>query len=227
MDVDGGYAPFAVLPARNAIPLPDGVASADATAIPDAIATPLHVVGRAAIGPADRVAVIGAGGGVGIHMVQVAKLLGAEVVGLEPNADKRAYLERELGVTAVESRDFGSVRLPAGFGRGADVVVDLVGTRDSLEWAIAAVREDGRVVALTTFEGVTVPVAPRDLVFKQVSLLGSRYASRHELALAAELVASGRVRPVVSERVGIDEVDALHERLAAGELLGRGALMWS
>jgi D-arabinose 1-dehydrogenase-like Zn-dependent alcohol dehydrogenase len=227
VDVDGGYAPFAVLPARNAIPLPDGVDSAEATAIPDAIATPVHVAARAGIAPADRVAVIGAGGGVGIHMVQVAKLVGADVAGLEPNAEKRDYLERELGVTAVESRDFASVRLPASFDRGADVVIDLVGSPESLEWAIAAVRENGRVVALTTFEGVAVPVAPRDLVFKQASLLGSRYASRHELALAAELAASGRVRPVVSERVGADGLDALHERLATGDLLGRGALIWT
>jgi D-arabinose 1-dehydrogenase-like Zn-dependent alcohol dehydrogenase len=226
VDVDGGYAPFAVLPARNAIPIADGLEGADATAIPDAIATSLHVAGRASVGPADRVAVIGAGGGVGVHMVQVAKLLGAEVAGLEPGEEKRAYLEGELGVPAFDSRDFGSVRLPPGWGRGADVVIDLVGTRDSLEWAIAAVREDGRVVVLTTFEDVAVPVAPRDLVFRQVSVLGSRYASRHEVALAAELAASGRVRPVVSERVPADDVDALHERLARGDVLGRGALIW-
>ena len=226
VDVDGGYAPFAVLPARNAIPIADGLEGPDATAIPDAIATSLHVAARASVGSADRVAVIGAGGGVGVHMVQVAKLLGAEVAGLEPGGEKRAYLEGELGVAAVDSRDFGSVRLPPGWGRGADVVVDLVGARETLEWAIAAVREDGRVVVLTTFEGVQVAVAPRDLVFRQVSVLGSRYASRHEVALAAELAAAGRVRPVVTERVPAGEVEPLHERLARGDLLGRGALIW-
>jgi D-arabinose 1-dehydrogenase-like Zn-dependent alcohol dehydrogenase len=226
VDVDGAYAPFAVLPARNAIPIADGLEAADATAIPDAIATSLHVAGRASLGPAERVAVIGAAGGVGVHMVQVAKLLGAEVAGLEPGGEKRGYLERELGVAAVDSSDFGSVPLPPGWDTGADVIVDLLGTRESLEWAIAAVREGGRVVVLTTFEGVEVAVSPRDLVFRQVSVLGSRYASRHEVALAAELAASGRVRPVVSERVRADDVDALHERLARGELLGRGALTW-
>ena len=71
---DGGYAPYTVLPARNAVPLPESVPAAEATAIPDAIATPLHVCKtRARIQPGDRVAVIGDGGGVGIHMIEMAR----------------------------------------------------------------------------------------------------------------------------------------------------------
>ncbi|OLD99684.1 MAG: hypothetical protein AUG80_04420 [Candidatus Rokubacteria bacterium 13_1_20CM_4_68_9] len=69
---DGGYAEYVALPARNCIAVPDGVSPIAATAIPDAIATPLHVSRRAAIAPSDSVMVIGAAGGVGIHMVQMA-----------------------------------------------------------------------------------------------------------------------------------------------------------
>ena len=85
----GGYAPFTILPVQNLLPLPESIPAPQATAIPDAVATPLHVCKtRAQIRPGDRAVVIGAGGGVGIHMVQMARLFGASVAGLEIDKDK-------------------------------------------------------------------------------------------------------------------------------------------
>jgi D-arabinose 1-dehydrogenase-like Zn-dependent alcohol dehydrogenase len=223
---DGGYAEQVVLPARNAVPLPAGLDPVSATAIPDAIATPVHVAGRAAIRPGDRVAVIAAGGGVGVHMVQVAQVHGAEVSALEASATKLAWLAEELGASPIDSSDFAAARLPSAWRQGADVVVDLLGTPASLRWALDHLAPGGRLVALTTFPGVEVAVSPRELVFAEASVVGSRYASRHELVRAAELVAAGRVRPVIGERVGVDEVERAHDNLRRGALLGRGALVW-
>jgi D-arabinose 1-dehydrogenase-like Zn-dependent alcohol dehydrogenase len=223
---DGGYAELASLPERNAVTLPPGIDPVLATAVPDAIATPVHVARRAGIGPGRRVAVLGAAGGVGIHMLQVAAVSGAEVLGLEATPAKVAHLRDELGVAAADSSDLDAVELPAGWERGPDVVVDLVGRPETLGWAVDHLATGGRLVALTTFREVELAVSPRELVFRQLSLLGSRYASRHELVHAAELVALGRVRPVVTERAGIDDVDRIHEALRAGELVGRGALVW-
>jgi len=83
---DGGYAEYCALPAFNLQPVPDGLTSVAATAIPDAIATPLHVSRRAGIAPGDVVMVVGAGGGVGIHMAQMARLFGARVIGVDVGA---------------------------------------------------------------------------------------------------------------------------------------------
>lgn len=226
VDCDGGYAPQAVLPARNAVALPEGLDGAAATAIPDAIATPVHIARRAAIGPGDRVAVVGAGGGVGVHMVQLAKLHGADVAGLEVVEAKLRHLGEELGVRPVDSSDFGTAELPDGWEGSADVVIDLVGTAISLAWSIDHVAVGGRLVVVTTAPGVDVAISPRDLTLKQASVVGSRYASRAELILAARLVAEGRIDPVVSRRVAIDEVDGAHDALRDGTLLGRAALVW-
>ena len=226
VDRDGGYGRRCVLPARNAIRLPDGIDPVLATVVPDAVATPVHVVRRAEIGPGDRVAVLGAGGGVGIHMVQVARVHGADVLGLEVDARKLAYLADDLGIAAASSADFGSVALPDRWRGRADVVVDLLGRPASLGWALAVLGTGGRLVTLTSFKGVDATVAPRDLVLRQLSILGSRYATRAELDHAARLVASGAVRPVVGRREGWDSVVAIHEDLRAGRLLGRGALVW-
>jgi D-arabinose 1-dehydrogenase-like Zn-dependent alcohol dehydrogenase len=223
---DGGYAERVVLPVLNAVPLPEGIDAALATAIPDAIATPLHVAHRAALRPAQRIAVVAAGGGVGMHMVQVARLHGCEVAGLEASAEKLAYLERELAVDAVDSSDFAAARLPGGWAAGADVVVDLLGTRASLEWALGALGPNGRLVVLTTFRDVAIEVSPREMVFGQRSLVASRYASRHELVAAADLVERGAVHPIVTRSVGPADVEGVHEELRTGALIGRGALTW-
>lgn len=224
---DGGYAERVVLPSRNAIPLPDGLDPVLATVIPDAVATPVHVCDLARIRPGQRVAVVAAGGGLGVHMVQTAKVFGAEVAALDVVRDKLAYLEEELGVFAADSSDFGAVRLPPAWEGRADVVVDFLGRADSLRWALGALARDGRLVTLTTFRGVDFPVSPRDLVMSQLSILGSRYATRAQVDLAARLVAAGRVRPVVSRREPVERVEEIHDDLRAGTLLGRGALVWA
>lgn len=221
---DGGYAELMTLPARNAVALPESLDPVLATAIPDAIATPVHVARRAGIAPGDRVAVIAAGGGVGIHMVQVAQLYGAEVAALDAVDDKLAYLRQEFGADVVNSSDFESVSLPPAWCGKPDIIVDLLGNAASLTWAARSLDTSGRLVLLTTFPGVEFTASPRDLVFTQGAILGSRYASRSEVALAAELVATGRVRPIVSRRVGLADVETVHDALREGTLLGRGAL---
>ena len=222
---DGGYAQRAVLPARNALALPEGLDPVLATVVPDAVATPVHVSRLARIQPGDRVAVIAGAGGVGVHMVQVARAYGARVAGLDVEPAKLAFLAQQLGVAAVDSSSFESIDLPAAWGGRADVVVDLLGRVESLRWGLEVLDLGGRLVTLTTFRDVVLPCSPRDLVFAQLSVLGSRYASRYEVHLAARLVAEGRVRPVVSRRETLDTVESIHEDLRAGRLLGRGALV--
>jgi D-arabinose 1-dehydrogenase-like Zn-dependent alcohol dehydrogenase len=223
---DGGYAQLAALPQRNAVSLRDDLDAAAASAIPDAIATPVHVARRANIGPSDRVAVIAAGGGVGVHMIQVARLHGARVVGLDAFDQKLSYLEAELGIEAIDSSDFQTTQLPSAWTGTASVVIDLLGRRESLRWAIDHLATDGRLITLTTFPGTELSISPRELVLSQASILGSRYASRYELLEAAALVSEGRLQPVVSDRAPIEHVDRIHQAVAAGTLLGRGAVVW-
>ncbi|HVB77199.1 MAG TPA: alcohol dehydrogenase catalytic domain-containing protein [Candidatus Nitrosotalea sp.] len=228
VDRDGGYAERTVLPARNAIALPRGADPVLSTAVPDAISTPVHVAHRAQLGPGRRVVVIGAGGGVGVHMVQVARVFGAEVLGLDVSPDKLDFLERELGVRAEDSSDLGRIPASATWGSdgGPDVVVDFIGSPATLTWSLSSLAPGGRLLTLTTFRDVALEVSPRELVLREISVLGSRYATRSELSLAAGLVASGAVTPIVGRREGPDRVLQIHDDLAAGRLLGRGALVW-
>jgi propanol-preferring alcohol dehydrogenase len=221
---DGGYAPYVVLPVSNVILIPESLDPIAATVVPDAVATPVHVATRAALTGDDRVVVIGAGGGVGIHMVQVARLTTAEVVGLDVTRAKLDAIE-SVGVRAVDSSDFSS--LIDLFASGPPtVVIDLVGLDTTGSWAIDNLAPGGRFLVLTTFVDQPITIQYRDFVFREIALLGSRYASKTEVARAADLVASGKVRPIIGQVVGPDDLPSLHASLRVGELVGRGALSW-
>lgn len=222
---DGGYAPYSVLPEGNILALPESIPAAQATVIPDAVATPVHVCRtRLGLGPGDRVVVIGAGGGVGIHMVQVAAACGASVLGLERGGEKLALIEG-VGASTEDASDFEAVALKDFDGR-ADAVIDLVGTRESLTWGLSRLATGGSICILTTFRGIELPVESRELVFREISIVGSRYASRAELLEAAAMVERGEVHPVVGVSSGPREIESIHDLLRAGRLEGRGALVW-
>jgi len=222
---DGGYAPWVVLPAINAIPIPESLDPAAATVVPDAVATPVHVADRADIGPGDRVVILGAGGGVGIHMVQVARHRGATVAGFDVTEEKLAEVDR-LGGLPVRSDELAGIGIGVFDGERPTVVVDLLGTAVTASWSLAALDKSGRLVALTTFPNRPAAFESRELVFRELTLIGSRYASRVQVVEAAELVASGQVEPIIGEVVGPDAVLELHQQIRSRRLIGRGALDW-
>jgi propanol-preferring alcohol dehydrogenase len=220
---DGGYAPKVALPGGNVIVVPEGLDPVAATVVPDAVATPVHVAERAGIGPGDRVAVFGAGGGVGIHMIQVARLRGATVAGL----DLAKFDEIEsLGARPVDASNLTSVSNLFDDGPPT-VVIDLVGTAATARWGIDHLAMGGRLVMLATFPNRPVPIEARETVFRELSIFGSRYSWKSQVAEAARLVADGSIKPIISEVRGPGALPELHDLLRAGELVGRGALDWS
>ena len=226
VDIDGGYAEETVVPARSFVAIPDAVDAVGATAIPDAIATSVHVCGtRARPRPGEIVAVVGAGGGVGIHLVQVARLFGARVVAVDVT-DEKLSLAREAGAELAFGANVDRADLVRAAGRPPDVVVDTVGSAETLDWSLAALGRAGRLVVLTTFPGSTITASVPRLVFDEVTVLGSRYASYADVRTAVRLVAEERVRPVIGAQTPLDGVAELHTRLQDRSLPGRGAVVF-
>lgn len=224
VDHDGGFAEFARLPDANVVPLPDMDPLA-ATVVPDAVGTPVHVVTqRAAIDPGDEVLILGAGGGVGIHLVQVADHFGGAVTAVDLDAAK---LDRCRDLGAVRTIDTATEsfadRLDAD-DVTYDAVVDFTGVMDLLEAAVAALGPRGRLVNLTAYQGRSFDLSPRLQVLGEIEVVGSRYCSKYELREAAQLVADGDVEPVITEVVDLAGVPELLESIAADEVVGRGAV---
>jgi alcohol dehydrogenase, propanol-preferring len=225
---DGGFAEYMVLPAANVGYLPNEVSDLDACVAVDAVATPWHALRRVApLEPGQTLAVVGAGGGVGVHALKIGKLLGAYVIGIEVTDEKLAFARRQGADDVIDARgEVHEAILDLTGGRGADVVLDYVASVATLHPAFAALAPEGRLV----IQGVGPPgdefrVEPRSFIHRQVSVSGSRYASRREVAESIDLVRRGLVAPVVTRTAPLPEAESLFDLLGERELLGRAALI--
>ncbi|HET7850724.1 MAG TPA: zinc-binding dehydrogenase [Pseudolabrys sp.] len=229
MECDGGYAEYIKLPAHIFIKYPDTLDykryPAEMGVITDALATPFKVLRRAEVKGGETVAVIGAGGGVGIHQVMMAKWANARVIAVDTAAGK-ADACRKAGadeVVTARGAEMTQALLALTHGAGVDVVIDYVCSAQTLEAGAGALGRRGRLVVLG---GAAKPfqASGLDMLTKEQSLLGSRYVTRAEILTCFDLVARGDVRPLVTDVRPLAEAEALHERVERGEVTGRAAL---
>jgi propanol-preferring alcohol dehydrogenase len=230
-EVDGGYAEYIKLPASSFVKIPDGLDwrkhPAEVGVICDAVATPLKVTRKARIMPTDVVAVFGAGGGLGVHMLQVARWARArKVIGVDVMAAKFETCVK-AGADATVDASEGRVAeqlLELTGGKGIDVAIDFVSSASTLESAVAALGKGGRLVTLGGHGG-SFTAQPGEMLRKELELLGSRYATRQEVLESLDLVARGEIWPLVTEKVPLEHAESIHERLDRGLITGRAALM--
>jgi len=229
-ECDGGYAEYIKLPAHIFLKLPDGLDykahPAEIGVVCDAIATPLKVNRRTRTQPGETVCVFGAGGGLGIHQVMMSAWAGARVIAIDTRAEKFDAC-RNAGADAVidasKENVIAAIHEMTG-GRGADVAIDYVSATLTLEQAVGGLAVKGRMVTLGG-AGQRFQVDARELLAKELDVLGSRYVTRAEIIAALDLVARGVVWPLVTEKRSMEEAEALHERLEAGAVIGRAALI--
>ena len=230
-DCDGGYAEYIKLPARNFIRLPAGLDwrrhPAEAGVTCDAIATPVKLVRRARISYRDTVAVFGAGGGLGVHMLMIARWARArKIIAVDVMASKLETCTKSGADATIDATE-GKVAerlLDLTGGRGIDVAIDFVCSTDTLEAGFAALGRGGRLVTLGG-HGAPFKVQPAALLRKELEVLGSRYATRQEVLDSLDLVARGDVWPLVTEKVPLEQAESIHQRLERGLITGRAALV--
>jgi propanol-preferring alcohol dehydrogenase len=229
LECDGGYAEYMKLPAHIFIKLPEGLKwreyPAETGVITDALATPLKVLRRARIRAGETVAVIGAGGGLGIHQLMMAKWARARVIAVDTKPGKFEAC-RKAGADDVVDAASGRVTeqlIELTKGEGVDVVIDYVSAKETLEAGLSALGRRGRLVTLGG-AGKPFQVSAANLLSKEQDVLGSRYVTRAEVLEACDLVARGEVFPLVSEVRALEEAETVHERVERGEVIGRAAL---
>ncbi len=226
---DGGYAELIRLPARNFIPLPPGLdwqgSPAEIGVITDAIATPVKVVRHAGIAAGETVAVFGAGGGLGIHMIMLARWAHARVIAVEIDGGKHDDCRRAGAEHCVNPHEVDTVEALWDLGGGSiDVAVDFVSSRGTLEAGVRALGRGGRLITLGGASQAFEAQAS-DMLEKELVLMGSRYATRQEVIDSLDLCARGEIRPLVTETVAMDGAEALHARIEKGKVTGRAAVM--
>ncbi|KAJ4213770.1 hypothetical protein FSOLCH5_009308 [Fusarium solani] len=209
---DGGYAQYAVAPARRLMHIPEGVTFAQAAVATDALATSYHaVVAEAGAKPGMTIGVVGLGG-LGMSGLAFGALQGAVMYGFDIDKDKFEEAKRLGASGCFESLDLASdVAL--------DAIVDFAGTGHTTQNALRAVKEGGKVV-LVGLAAKTAVVPTELLVLRTVSLVGSLGASVDDLAQVLKLLKEGLIDPMLVE-VPFSEIPASIDALAKGGVKGR------
>jgi NADPH:quinone reductase-like Zn-dependent oxidoreductase len=220
---DGTNAELIAVPASNVYPIPDQLSFEDAAAFPLVFETAYRMlVTRAHLQEGEWVLLWGIGSGVSTAGLAIARALGARTI-VTSSSDAKLERGRELGADVVVNHATGDVKAAvkeATGGRGANIVVDHVGEatwRTSLD---VAARE-GRIVVCGATSGPNPPAALHRLWWKQLTVLGSTMGTKADFEAAYDLVVTGRAHPVVDEVLPLSEIRRAHERLEAGEQLGK------
>ena len=214
----GGYAERLALPAHQLVALPDGVSFHDAAVHCDAGLTAFHAVRRSRLKQGESVLIIGVGG-VGSFAIQYARHAGATVLAAERSESKVAWA-RTLGANDATAGDGIALARTQNSGRGVDCVIDIVGTEQTFAAAFEAVAPGGRIVVVG-YTPDSFAVSGRRLAQNEIEVIGSRAGSRAELAAALALMAAGRIRSIVTDRMPLSRVNEALAKLRAGDVTGR------
>ena len=223
--VPGGYAEFFLAPERNLFTLPQNIPFPEGGVIADAVVTAVHAVRRRAMVKAgDAVLVVGLGG-VGQSIIQVAKESGATVIA-SGRREVRLKRAKEMGADHLvnsSSQDVGEATKSLTGGSGADIVIDNVGTKDSVAQSISAVKKGGRIVMVGESDD-TIPLTTFQLCTNEFEVIGSRSGGRQDTVESLQLVASGKVTPYVSDRFSLRQVNEAFRSIQEGKVLGRAVI---
>jgi NADPH:quinone reductase-like Zn-dependent oxidoreductase len=221
--VDGGNCELIAAPASNVIPIPDTLDFNQAASVPLVFLTAWHMlVGRAAIRPGQTVLVLGAGSGVGIAAIQIAKLFRCRVITTAGNEAKLAK-GRELGADYVidhyQQKISDEVRKITNK-EGVDIVIEHVGAA-TWDESLKSLKTGGTLVTCGATTGPNVAVDLRHLFARQLSLLGSYMGTMGELHEVLKHVFTGRLKPVVDRVFPLSEIRAAHEYLEKSQMFGK------
>ncbi len=220
--MEGGLAEFLRIPSKNLVHLPESIPFDQGGIAVDAVATPFHaIIKRGALRVGERVAVFGCGG-LGIHGVQIAKICGASMVIAIDTID--ASLERAKRVGADEiinprkERPIDKIKEMT-LGMGADLVLEFIGLKETIEQAVGCVRTGGRVVVVGLGPDIISLPPPSLFVRSELSFLGSYGSSTAEIQSVIDLIANGKLELTesITERFSLEEVNKglhhLHQKI--------------
>jgi 2-desacetyl-2-hydroxyethyl bacteriochlorophyllide A dehydrogenase len=221
---DGGFAEQIVVPASATVPVPEGLDLAAAAVLCCSGTTALHAVDMAGVA-AGATAVVYGTGGVGLALVQVLREAGARPIAVARNPERLA-LAQELGAEATvnaTTEDVAVAIRDATGGVGADVVFELVGTRETGAAALASLGKRGTLVYVG-YSFDRVEIDPLSLVVPEQRIVTSVGNRRSELVGALDLAARGRLVTRVTQHP-LDGAGRVLDDLRAGRVLGRAVLI--
>ena len=226
----GGYAEYAVVDARHALPIPGDLDLVHAAALPETVFTVFaNVFEHGALKAGETLLVHGGTSGIGTTAIAMAKAAGARVIATGRGPDKKVKalaLGADIAIDA-KTEDFAEVVKAAG---GADVILDMVGA-SYFEKNLDALNTGGRIVYIASLSGAVLEVPVMKIMQKRAVITGSTLRPRsadEKARLAAEVervawpwVAAGKLKPIVDATFPLTDAAKAHAHLEAGEHVGK------
>lgn len=228
----GAFAERAVAPVEALVPMPPGMDFEVAASVTLTYGTSHHAIAdRGALRAGETMLVLGAAGGVGLAAVEIGKALGARVIAAASSDDKLEVC-RAHGADALINYSRDDLReaiKAATAGRGPDVIYDPVGG-DTYDRSTKCIAFEGRILVIGFAGGRIQEAALNHALIKNYSIIGLHWGlyNTRNPGLVREchdeltaLAAQGLIKPLVSERWGLDQVADGVQRLADGDTVGR------
>jgi D-arabinose 1-dehydrogenase-like Zn-dependent alcohol dehydrogenase len=219
----GGYAEFTCVPARNAIPMPAGLDMKAAALAVCPVGTSVRAaLGIARIGPGDVVLITGAGGGLGLHQIQIAKSVSAHVIAVTSSQSK-ADIVRQAGADEIiisPDLKFSREVWRLTEKRGVDAVLDNVVTGTFGE-SLRSTAQRAIVVVLGNIGTRPVEVDPGLLIVRRIRIAGSGNATFDDVHRALHLLATGAVKPFIGKVLPFPQASEGHALMERREVAGR------
>lgn len=212
-----------VVPARNAIPIPESLSFEDAASIPLVFLTAWRMlISRGRVSPGEDVLILGAAAGVGIAAIQIAKAAGARVIAAASSKEK-LELCGELGADVLinyAEEDFVKrVRSETGK-RGVDVTVDYIG-KDTWVKSLRSLVGGGRLLTCGATTGYDPQTDLRHVFFRQLEVIGSTMGGHNDLMKPLKLILEGRMRPVVGAVFDLENTAEAHRMMEQRRAIGK------
>jgi len=222
----GGYAEYAAVDARHALPIPEGLTIEEAAALPETVFTVFgNVFERGNLKVGETLLIHSGTSGIGVTAITMAKALGARVITTGRGADKARHAQNLGADLAIDSTSQDFVEVVKGDG-GADVVLDMVGG-DYVQKNLDVLKPDGRLSQIAFLTGADVKLNLTQFLLKRLTFTGStlRARSNDEKARLAQAVES-TVWPWIESgqvKIEVDKVFPLAQAAAAHKYLESGA----
>jgi len=229
----GGYAEYCAAPLAQCLPVPQGLSTLQAAALPENFFTVWsNVFERARLAPGETLLVQGGSSGIGVTAIQIAVALGHRVFATAGSDDKCRACE-ELGAELAinyRTEDFEDVVKTATEGRGVDVILDMVGG-DYLPREIKALADDGRLVIIALLGGAKGQLDMSQILRRRLTVTGSTLRPRpveFKAFIAQQLqervwplLASGQVKPVIYKTFPLAQAAQAHVLMESSAHVGK------
>lgn len=226
----GGFAEFVAISQHSLVRLPAELDLTTASLLACPVGVALQALQAVQTSEGDTVVVTGAGGGLGVHAVQLAAAFGARTIAVTSSSGKASVLYHQGADDVIETAgpesglEFWEVVMALTADEGADVVIDTVGT-PTLRSSVRSLAQYGRlaVVGEVGGEGDLRGLIP-EIVFRDARLTGVSGVSRTTLERAIALAADGKLTPVLQEALPLERAERAYDLVSSRSVLGRVAL---